>query len=251
MTVKQAAQVLDLLAYFAHQCQPATLTEISEHFGWPRSSTFNLLNTLAERGFIYEPRARAGYYPTPVIEELATRIMSWQPIPAASTALLGELAKVSGETAVLAARSGLSAVFLDAVESEHALRYTAPKGKRVPLVGSTTGRALLAQRPAAERGMLMQKAEYKAYTPTSLMSPEAVEAEIQRSMARGWFEGHQEYSQGMTAIAFPVSIAGRSYAVLVAGPQSRIEPSLAALAAQAAAIVERHLGAGSIVKTLA
>ena len=65
MIVRQAAYLLDIFEYFARTRKPATLAEVADHFGWPRSSTFNLLNTLAEKGYLYEPRQRAGYYPTP------------------------------------------------------------------------------------------------------------------------------------------------------------------------------------------
>jgi DNA-binding IclR family transcriptional regulator len=50
--VKQAANVLELLAFFAQHRRPASLAEIAKHFEWPRSSTFNLLGTLASRGFL-------------------------------------------------------------------------------------------------------------------------------------------------------------------------------------------------------
>ncbi|MET4575893.1 IclR family transcriptional regulator [Ottowia thiooxydans] len=251
MTVKQAAQVLDLLEYFAKRRQPATLSEISEDLGWPRSSTFNLLTTLAGRGFIYEPRPRAGYYPTPMLEDLTLKITSGQVVPPETNALLAELSEMSGETAVLAAQSGQDVVFLASAESAHAMRYTAPKGKLVPLVSAATGRALLAQRPLKERSALLKKARYKAYTPTSLMSAEAVEAEIQKSLERGWFEGHQEYSLGMVAVAFPVFVHGRSYAVLIAGAQQRIEHCLVEIAEQAKAIIVKHVGPDGLVKTLA
>jgi DNA-binding IclR family transcriptional regulator len=65
MIVRQAANVLDILEYFARTKKPATLAELADHFGWPRSSTFNLLTTLSEKGYLYEPRPRAGNYPTP------------------------------------------------------------------------------------------------------------------------------------------------------------------------------------------
>jgi len=242
MLVKQVAQLLDLFEYFAGRRQPATLSEIADHFGWPRSSTFNLLATLSQRGYLYEPRPRAGYYPTSLLDEVVAKIADGQPTPAESRGLLEELAQASGETVVLAAQSGLNVVFLDAVESPHAVRYTAPRGKLVPLVAAATGRALLAQRPAAERAALLRKSQYTAFTPQSLMSAEAVEAEIQRSLARGWFEGRQEYSQGLSAIAFPLSLRGRSYAILIAGPQQRIEASIEVIARQSRDIIERQLG---------
>ena len=61
MIVKQAANVLDLLEFFARVRRPATLSEIAQEFGWPRSSTFNIVGTLVERGFLYtSPSRRAG-----------------------------------------------------------------------------------------------------------------------------------------------------------------------------------------------
>lgn len=242
MTVKQASQVLDVLEYFALHQKPVTLSELADHFGWPRSSTFNLLTTLAERGYLFEPRPRAGYYPTFILADVVEKITAGQPALPESRALLEELSSASGETAVLAAQAGMNVVFLDAVESVHAVRYTAPRGKVVPLVASATGRALLAQRPAHERAALLRKAEFKAFTPHTLMSADAIETEIQQSLVRGWFVGRQEYSQGLSAVAFAVSVQGRSYAIMIAGPEQRLGPGLEHVARQARDIIERWLG---------
>src|SRR5215467_14375968 len=64
MIVRQAANVLDLLEFFVRRKEPATLSEIADSLGWPRSSTFNLIQTLVDRGYLYEPRPRSGYYPS-------------------------------------------------------------------------------------------------------------------------------------------------------------------------------------------
>ena len=61
MSVRQVENVLALLEFFAERQRPATLADVVEHTGWPRSSAFNLLSTLLDRGYLYEPRARAGY----------------------------------------------------------------------------------------------------------------------------------------------------------------------------------------------
>ncbi|NYT61492.1 helix-turn-helix domain-containing protein [Alcaligenaceae bacterium] len=84
MTVRQVANVLELLEYFAERGRPATLAEISKHFGWPRSSTFNLLGTLVNRGYLYEPRAHEGYYPSPSWWPPIQKIDRAAPLPADS-----------------------------------------------------------------------------------------------------------------------------------------------------------------------
>ncbi|MFT4243027.1 MAG: IclR family transcriptional regulator [Acidovorax sp.] len=231
MNVKQAANVLDLLEYFAEHQRPASLAEISRHFGWPRSSTFNLLGTLINRGFLYEPRAKAGYYPAPVWAALTSRIEEAQPVPPGIRELLQALVDVTGETAVLAVASGSHALFIETVESPHSVRYAAPTGKRVPLHVTATGRALISQMAAEERASFLRKAEFERYTGTTLMSPEAVEEEIAASQERGWFAGNAEFTQDLGGVALPFEVGARRFALLVAGPTFRVGDRLEALAA--------------------
>lgn len=248
MIVKQAQQVVELLEFFAQRQRPATLAEVCEHFGWPRSSAFNLLTTLAGSGHLYEPRPRAGYYPSSRWSVLADQIRAGEPVPEDLHALLVELAALSGETVVLAAASGPNAVFIDVVESAHAVRYTGAPGKLVPLHASATGRALLSQRSPAERETMLRKASYVAFTPNTLMSAAAVEQEIQRAAGRGWFIGLAEFSVGLVGISLALPVQGRAYALLIAGPADRIGARSEALARQAKQIVDEHLAGHPIAR---
>ncbi|MFM1988136.1 MAG: hypothetical protein RJA99_1093 [Pseudomonadota bacterium] len=232
MPVKQAAQVLDLLELFARLGRPAALAEIAQQFGWPRSSTFKLLGTLVEKGFLYEPRARGGYYPTPRWLELAQAVSGAQPIPPALGAVLTEVAHRTGETAVIAAPAGTHAVFLQVIESPRAVRYAAVVGKRVPIQATATGRALLSLHAPAERAALLARVAWERYTGTTLMSSDAVEADIAASLARGWFESTGGFTADLGGVAVPLRLDGGRYAVLVAGPVGRVatrHPELAAV----------------------
>ncbi|MBI5257907.1 MAG: IclR family transcriptional regulator [Burkholderiales bacterium] len=241
MNVKQAANVLDLIEFFAQHRQPATLAEIARHFQWPRSSTFNLLGTLANRGFLYEPKARGGYYPAPLWSALVQQIESAQPIPPQLHALLQALVEETGETAVLAAASGAHAVFVDAVESPNAVRYSARPGKLVPLHLTATGRALLAQMAPADRAAVLRRATFERHTDTTLMSVAAVEKEIKRSQQRGWFEGRAEFTPDLGGVALPLQLPHRQFAVLVAGPMFRVQPRMPELVRILGRTLERHL----------
>jgi len=239
--VKQAANVLDLIEFFAAHRRPATLADIAKHFDWPRSSTFNLLGTLAARGFLYEPRARGGYYPAPMWAALVREIESAQPIPSELHGLLETLAGETGETAVLAAASGSHALFLDAVESPHAIRYTAQPGKLVPLHVTATGRALLSQMTAEDRAAILRKAVFKRYTPTTLMTASAVEQAVEASRTLGWFEGRGEFTLDLGGVALPLRLPNQQFAVLVAGPMTRIEHRIAEFVKIVRAAIDRQL----------
>src|SRR3546814_2253803 len=98
MLVRQAANVLDVLEYFAQTKKPASLAEISAALGWPRSSAFNLLTTLAQRGYLYEPRPKAGFYPTPRWQWLLRDIADLDLLPAPLCEAADEVARLTGET---------------------------------------------------------------------------------------------------------------------------------------------------------
>src|SRR3546814_2759018 len=98
MIVRQAANALEILEYFARRLKPATPAEIAEDLGWPRSSTFKLVGTLASKGYLYEPRARGGYYPSPRWLVLAEAVASAEPLPDQYQRLAQDLMRATGAT---------------------------------------------------------------------------------------------------------------------------------------------------------
>lgn len=222
MIVRQAANVLEILEYFGRTKKPATLAELADHFGWPRSSTFNLLTTLSEKGYLYEPRPRAGYYPTLRWLAMARMIAEVEPLPAWTHALIAELSAETGETAAIGAPSGTIAVFIDVVESSAAIRYFAQIGHRVPIHATSSGRALLLQYSPEERFSLYRKIEFKQYGPSTPISIDAVEAELRISIERGYCQSFADYSRDLAGVAIPLPVGDRRLSLVVAGPEFRI-----------------------------
>lgn len=232
MRVRQAANVLELMEYFARRKRPATLSEISDDLGWPRSSTFNLIGTIAEKGWLYEPRARNGYYPSPRWLTLARTVADAQPLPEALHAMVTEIADATGETTAIAALAGTSALFLDVVESTHSVRYFAQTGDRVPVHASAAGRAILAQLSLEERRAVYRKISFEAYSPTTPISAEAIEDELAQAAQRGYQQSSAEYIPDLAGVAVALPLPHRQLSLVVAGPTSRCltrRPEIAAL----------------------
>lgn len=222
MFVRQAAHVLDLLEFFSEHRRPATLSEISEHMGWPRSSTFNILSTLVEKGFLYEPRIRAGYYPSPRWFALSRLVVDAQPLPPELGTLMAEIVEETGETAIVVAPAGTSAIFLDVMESNAAIKYVAQIGHRVPITASASGRAILSQFDPKERDALLRKVTFERLTPSTLTSIEAVEAELKRAAERGYHYNPAGNVPDLHGVALPLPIEMRRLSIAIAGPNYRI-----------------------------
>lgn len=243
MIVRQAAHVLELLEYFARRGRPATLSEVAQDLGWPRSSTHNLLGTLAERGYLYEPRARDGHYPSPRLLALAQAITQAEPLPEALTSLLRDLVEQTGETAAIAAAAGTSAVFVEVRESPKPIRYFAQVGLRMPIHATSCGRAILSQLTPSERASVLRKVRFERFGPATPTSATDVETEIRRSVERGWFQNLSEFSQDLCGVSLVVPWAGRHLALVVAGPISRMQDRIPALAGHMQCALARALAA--------
>lgn len=242
MLVKQAANVLDLLEFFAHEGKSATLAEISAHFGWPRSSTFNIIQTLVDRGFLYEPKPRGGFYPTGRWLALARDIASAEPLPEPALALIRDLAEWSGETAWIAAPVGQHAVILAVVQSAHPIRYTAEPGKRVPIHATASGQAIMSQMTPAQTASILRKAVFERHGAGTPMSVAEVERSIAESLRRGWFRSASAFSPDLGGVSVPLVLGGQVFSVTVAGPLFRVQDRTDAIAAEVHHAVARHFG---------
>lgn len=239
MHVRQAANVLELLEFFAKRQRPATLAEISDALGWPRSSTFNLVGTLADAGFLYEPHGRRGYYPGPRWLALAQQVAAAEPLPAAVHDMADEVAAATGETTAIGAPAGTSASFIYVVESTHSVRYFAQVGDRVPIHASSVGRALLEQYAPRERQALYRRIGFERYSETTPMDADAVEAELARAQARGYHQSDREYLPDLAGVSLSLALPQRRLSIVVAGPVSRCLQRRAGTAAVLQAALQR------------
>lgn len=222
MIVRQAQNVLRLMEFFAARKAPATLAEVSAAFDWPRSSTHNLLKTLHDAGFLYEPKVRAGFYPTLRWLQLAQEIAKAEPLPEALIQLVHDLAEETGETAWVSAPNGLFAVMLYVVESQAPVRYTARPGDRVPIHATASGQALLSRMPPRDIEVILRKVDYIRHGVGTPVTQAEVLRNLAEGKARGWFASASNYSADLGGVAMPVEMAGRVFAITVAGPLSRV-----------------------------
>lgn len=239
MIVRQVANALEVIEYFARRKEPLTLAELVDEFQWPRSSTFNLITTFVERGYMYEPGPRGKYYPTPKWLAVANGISEAEPIPAAVNALIRKLVKSTGETVFISANSGSSAVIVAAVESDAELRYSAVIGKKLPILDTATGRAILAQCTEEERQSVIRRVE-KERGKSSRSTAKYVEASIAEGLKRGWFQVLKTYTPNIAGVAIPFNLRDRKLAITIAGPVFRIEHRVEALGTELRDAFERY-----------
>lgn len=240
--VRQIANLLDLLEFFAEHGKPASLAEISQHFGWPRSSTFNTLTTLTSRGYLFEPEGRGRFYPTPRWLSIAQAIAAAEPVPETLRRLAIDLNQRTGETVCIGSATGMHVIFLEVIQSKERVRYAAEVGQRIPLHATASGHAIMSQWPARQRSALLKKVTFERYGSGTPMSVQAVEDQIQAGLFRGWFRSASNYSVDLGGAALPIVLSERIFSLTVAGPLNRIENRMTEAARIMHEAVGQHLG---------
>ncbi len=231
--VKTALRVVEIIEIFAREGKPLSLTELARELEAPVSSCLGLVRTLVGLGYLYETGRRQGYYPTGRLLAMAQRIARADPILEKVGPTLAALRDAVAETVVLGklAPNG-EVLYLEVMPSPHPISYVADPGTRRYPHSNSLGKALLSMMDAAERDKILRSRKLERFNERTLVTADALEADITLSQERGWFQNLGESMTDVGAIAWPLNMSGGEYAVSIAGPLYRIEPRLEMLAQQ-------------------
>ena len=210
---------------------PATLSEIARHLAIPVSSCSGLLKTLEQRGYLHTVESRSTYYPTNRLLQVARGIAEHDPLASRISPVLERLRYETGETVILAKRRDDEVLFLDVVESRNQIRFVAQVGETSLLHASSLGKALLSAMPDAERAKVLKRLKFRRLTPKTLGTPKELEASIAADRRRGCYLNFGESMADLYAIALPLTVNDKTYAITVVGPGKRIQDNRARLQA--------------------
>jgi len=223
MNVKTAGRTLDLFEAFARERKPLSLSQLARAIGAPVSSCFGIVRTLEVRGYLYEVKARGGFYPTKLLFEHARIIASHDPLAERFVPLLEKLRDQTGETVLLSKRLERQVVYLEVLESPHSIRYSPKVGEFRPLHAGASGKALLGSLAPAVRNALLTGMKLPRVTSRTITSRAALEADLEQGRARGWYVTRGETVADLMAVAVPVAVNGETYSVALAGPLHRMD----------------------------
>src|SRR5512133_3812833 len=226
MNVKTAGRTLDVFEAFSRERKPLSLSQLARAIGAPVSSCFGIVRTLEARGYLYEVKARGGFYPTRLLFEQARVIASHDPLAERFVPLLEKLRDQTGETVLLSKRLDRQAVYLVVLDSLHSIRYSPKVGEFRPLHASASGKALLGSLTPVLRNEMLSGMKLPRVTSRTITSRAALEADLEQGRARGWYVTHGETVADLMAVAVAVTLSGETYSVALAGPMHRMDSAL-------------------------
>jgi IclR family transcriptional regulator, acetate operon repressor len=226
MTVRTADRTLDIFESFARRQSPITVSDLARELSLPTSTCFALVRTLVDRGFLYYLRPRGAFYPTRRLSMVADAIAQHDPIAQNIRPLLEALRDTTGETVILGKLQGLGVVYLEIIESHHAIRYTMTVGSVRALHASSIGKAIVSAMEEEPRERLLSRLKYSKLTDHTIRSRAHYARSLEEGRKRGYWTNVGESSPDVMGIALPVRIFGDLYGINLVGPQSRFDRNL-------------------------
>lgn len=246
-TVKSADRALVVLELLAGR-EPMRLMDIADELGMPRSSTSNLLRTMALRRFVEMTDDGRRYRIGSRMRELARASEREGDLVSLAQPLMDRLVEQTGETVQLAQLEAMEVVYLAISESPHPMKLVSEVGKRLFAHGTGVGKTLLAQLDEADAEARLRSVELARFTPATVVDVDDLLDEMRVIRDRGWGTDDEEYVLGCRCVAMPVqgprgdTIAAMS--VSIPTPRYDEEVGERALAALGEAVGElsRQLG---------
>jgi DNA-binding IclR family transcriptional regulator len=197
-TLDRGLQVLEAVA---RSGDPVTVAEAAATVGLDRTVAHRLISTLAIRGYLHRDAA-GGYRLGPTCLALASAITDLRTM---ARPYLEMLASTTGETAHVVVLSGREVVFIDGIESTHALRVAARTGRLLPAHATSVGKAWLAALPRPRIDELYGHAELAPVTGRTITDRKALDRELDAIRQRGYAVSRGESENGVGSIGVAVT----------------------------------------------
>ncbi|GAA6209786.1 IclR family transcriptional regulator [Cognatishimia sp. WU-CL00825] len=204
-TVGKALEILDLVAEVG---RPIRFSELLANSPHPKATLYRFLQTLTNQGMLSYDMDRQTYSLGLRLVRLAHAAWGQSSLAPVARRHLDLLAERTGETIHLAQMDNGQVLYVDKRNQFSTVEMFAAAGKVGPAYCTGVGKAILAfmEKPALERALAQQA--YLKYTPTTLTSPQALCAELDKIRAEGFAYDREEHEPGIICIAAPIRSGG-------------------------------------------
>jgi len=240
--MRAVQRTLAIFDCFTNEHTSLTLQEIANRIRLPKSTTFRLVQSLDEAGYLVRLDNQE-YCLSFRFTRLAGLVKSTLDIRQIARPKLLELARRANETVTLNMVSERHRVCIDVIDTPSPLMSVTKPGERVRLVDGATAKSLMAWLPKKD----LQRALAYAVKATGKKRAD-LSKELGRIRELGYAVTHGERVLGLTAVSAPIEERDGQvrHCVTVTGPTVRLQPreqEVIKLVTRAAADISRRLGA--------
>ncbi|MCX6054861.1 MAG: IclR family transcriptional regulator [Chloroflexi bacterium] len=215
-------RLVEILDYFAQGHTAVSLSELSEHLHLPKSTLHRFLFSLEAHGILRRDGNDKKWYP-------GYLLIVWGSVAAENTTIrdiakpyLYDLAKETGEMAILTVYHAQEVICVDMVESNHPVRLNMRIGTQRAAHAGASSKILIASLPEQEIVSIVKNKGLQKLCTNTITELEALKIELATIREQGYAESLEETDYG----AWGVATAIRDYRGQVVGGIGLAGPTL-------------------------
>lgn len=246
---KSAARTVDLLLLFVSSDKYLTLNNICEMLQLPKSSSFELVQTLVYKGIIEVKDIKQKTYGLSLLAfEIGSSVITNMGVADAARPFIQELNRQTGSTVFLGVKDKGKVVYIDKAENHSTIKPTAKLGSRRYLHTTGLGKGLLHAFSDQQIIDILGKEPYPSKTPLSHTNHQEVLKDAYKTRERGYAIDDREDNLEMYCISSAIynyenePIASFSVASLYSGMTKDKEQLIAKSVKETALQISRKLG---------
>lgn len=222
-------KVFLLLDAFTAEAPEWSLADLSRKVDIAKPTVHHIMATLIEGGWIDRHPESKKYRLGVRLWEKGWLAINQLGVRDVARPFVESLARDSGETvrlAILDAADPRWVIYVDRVESRHAVRADIGGAVRAPSYSVATGKAMLAHDPETVKRLLARP--LRGYTSGTLTDADALLADLAATRQRGYSMNRSEFRTDVVGIAAAIrDHAGRAVAAVgISGPAYRLGPEV-------------------------
>ena len=222
--IQSLERAFAILEEVARNREGINLADLSKAVGLHNSTTFHLVKTMAQLGYISQVRDSKRYRIGSRLFTLAAGALDENAFLAVATPALETLTGETGEAGHFAIRSGNEIVVIARTAGSGLLQLADRTGAPRPAHATALGKVLLAALNDAQIRQFLGSAPLRAFTPKTIVDREVLLREIAEVRRKSIAYDDGEFDAEIRCVAVPVhDFAGRvAGAVGISGPVWRL-----------------------------
>jgi DNA-binding IclR family transcriptional regulator len=241
---------LRLLSLFVDSQKNMSASRIVKLSGLPVSTAHRFLMNLTSAGYL-NCDGNGDYHLGIACVSLGQAALSQLDLRPLSLPYLQELNRRTRETVHLTVRFGLSAVYVEKLDSPEPLRIHSRIGAAIPLYCTAVGKVLLAYLPPQERSAVLDRMEMHRFTSNTAGSPQELQTQLQLVRRNGYACDLEEHEAHIRCVAAPIwdHTGAVNASLSITGPAVRMGLArlrqLGPLTREVGLLISEKLGYGS------
>jgi len=202
-TNKSTVRTIEILHLIAASQKHLTVTEVSQALKIPKSTTYQILQTLVELRILENSNSKT-YQLGIRFFEISLPAFARMDLRREAQPILEELSARTGETVFMATHDSGEIVYLDQVMGPSLLRLSVNPGTRGPIHCTALGKAILAAMPEERVAEITGGGELPTCTEFTLCSHQDLMADLKSTRTRGYAVDDRELLPDISCVAAPV-----------------------------------------------